>query len=211
MSEKTLLKEVLLEKQTETSIEEEKQTPQIKSEEKQETKKKIYSPESIPSIKLARLREKYAELEEEKEINKIESKVSSVIEKPNYDTMETLTEVERKKIFVVKKGSEAKKSSPNRFKIFIFSLLFAFFSIWGIINMANISNISNQIGELSTQYELNLANYLKNLYMLDATNSENMENLFETIPDESKSPSQIEEQSNWFDRFCNFLGGLFGG
>ncbi len=80
-----------------------------------------------------------------------------------------------------------------------------------MVNVATIDNISGQIAQVSSQYELNLANYLKNLWTLDATNADNMENLFETIPDSELPPTKVDEQSNWFDRFCNFLGGLFGG
>ena len=125
--------------------------------------------------------------------------------------MDTLTEAERKKIFVFKNVESTKKSNPSKFKIILISILFAFFTIWGTVNVATIDNVSSQITQVSSQYQINLVNYLKNLYMLDMTNSENMKNLFETIPDESVPPTQIDAKSNWFDRFCNFIGGLFGG
>ena len=80
------------------------------------------------------------------------------------------------------------------------------------MNVATIDNVSSQISQVSSEYyNMNLPNYLLKLTQLDATSTENMENLFETIPEDIVSPTQVDEQSNWFDRFCNFLGGLFGG
>ena len=207
MSDKTLLEEI----KKENTAQLEKKLVQIQEEKLEKDQKEVraFSSSSFPAIELERLRKKYGEKEDE-EINKIESKVGTVIETPNYDNLETLSESERKKIFVVTKESPKKK--VNRVKIFIISILFAIFSIWGIINISLIDNVSNQISELSTQYyDLNLPTYLRNLTTLDATNSENMENLFETIPEESNPPTKIEESSNWFDRFCNFLRGLIGG
>jgi len=58
---------------------------------------------------------------------------------------------------------------------------------------------------------LNLASYAKNLATLDATSADNMENLLPTISDKELPATSIGEQSNWFDRFCNFIAGLFGG
>ncbi len=222
MSEKTLLKEIVKEKkiETEKQVESQVETEKVSEKEishqtplpKEEKRINIFSSASFPAIEIERLKKKYAENEEEEEINRIESKVSSAIEKPNYDTMETLTEVERKKIFVFKDSSTAKTKKPNKFKVFIFSILFAFFTVWSIVNVATIDNVSSQISQVSSEYyNMNLPNYLLKLTQLDATSTENMENLFETIPEDIVSPTQVDEQSNWFDRFCNFLGGLFGG
>lgn len=139
---------------------------------------------------------------------------SLIIETPNYDMIETLSPEQRKKIFKieenVKSGSEA-KAKPNRFKIIMFSIMFAIFGIWGIVNIATLDNISSSISEITAEYNMNLASYLNNLHTLDGTSAENMENLFETIPKDDFPPNSIGEQSNWFDRFCNFISGLFGG
>lgn len=139
---------------------------------------------------------------------------SLIIETPNYDMIETLSPEQRKKIFKieenVKTESEA-KAKPNRFKIIMFSILFAIFGIWGIVNIAMLDNISSSLSEITAEYNMNLASYLNNLHTLDGTSAENMENLFETIPKDDFPPNSIGEQSNWFDRFCNFISGLFGG
>ena len=135
-----------------------------------------------------------------------QSKASQVVETPNYDFIETLSNEEREKIFVFPQEKEQASPKSKKFKLkyIIISILFALFGVWGIVNIATLDNVT-------TQYSVNLATYLNNLHNLDATNAENMENLFDTIPEESLPPSTIEAQSNWFDRFCNFLAGLFGG
>lgn len=225
MSEKTLLKEI--EKDQEKELEKKLQTLKEEGEKlreeqpkARETRKEIFSASAFPAEEVEKLKQKYAQTEveqpeptEEEEINKIESKVSSVIEKPNYDYMQTLSEKQRKKVFVFKKEKSSAQAKPraSKFKMIMISILFAIFGTWGIVNIATIDNVASQITEVSSQYHLNLFNYIKNLYMLDATNSENMKNLFETIPEEGKAPTKIEVESNWFDRICNFLEGLIGG
>lgn len=211
MSEKALLKEIEKDQQKEiekklSSIKErgEKEREEVVPK-KRETRKSIFSSASFPSIEETKV--------EEQTINKIESKVAQVIEKPNYDYMEILSEKQRTKIYSIKKEKNLPQSKPkkSKFKLAIVSILFAIFGAWGIVNIAMIDNVASQVAEVSSQYELNLFNYLKNLYTLDATNSENMKNLFETIPEEENAPNSLEEKSNWFDRICNFLEGLFGG
>lgn len=140
------------------------------------------------------------------------AKSSSVIESPNYDFIETLSPEQRQKIFKEEvKEEESVKAKPKRFKLIIFSILFAIFGVWGIINIATLDNLSSQISNLSYEYDMNLIRYLDYLCRIDITNSDNMQNLFETIPKEDLPATSMGEQSNWFDRFCNFISGLFGG
>lgn len=221
MSEKTLLQEIEKDqqKEIERKLSEIKKQSKLLSDEKEqkqrETRKDVFSSASFPADEVEKLKQKYAKPQptEEQEINKIESKVAQVIEKPNYDYMETLSEKQRKKIFVVKKDKVATEAKPrrNRLKFAIISILFAIFGTWSIVNITTIDSVSSQIAEVSSVYKLNLFTYLRNLTSLDAANSKNMENLFETIPDQENVSNSIEKESNWFDRFCNFLGGLFGG
>lgn len=231
MGEKTLLVEL---KKEEKKIVEKKLAEAKKEEEKRKEKKAVqpdnkkyfnaFSSKSfkgseateIIAPKLEDIRKTQVEeenLSEEQEITRLESKVSSVIEKPNYDNMETLTDVQREKVFKIERAEKAeRKTKPSKLKAIIFSILFALFGVWGVVNITQIDSIGGQIAEVASEYyNINLPKYLKNLVSLDATNSENMENLFETIPDEDISPSEIIEKSNWFDRFCNFIAGLFGG
>lgn len=143
------------------------------------------------------------------------NKPSSVIEKPNYDFIKPLSAEEEEKIFKIEKiEKSAKKSKFNskRLRLTLFSLLMAVFTIWGIVNVARIDTLQASYNALYQQYyDINLPNYLKNLGQLDAVNQNNMDNLFETIPEESVPPTSIDKKTNWFDRICEFLVGLFGG
>lgn len=139
---------------------------------------------------------------------------SSIIETPNYDFIETLSDEQREKIFKIDYNVEEKseaKPKTSKFKIIMFSILFAIFGVWGVVNIAELDSLSSSISDITSEYNMNLLSYLNNLHNIDATNSQNMENLFETIPKDELPPNTISEQSNWFDRFCDFIGGLFGG
>lgn len=229
MSEKTLLVEL---KKEEKKIVEQKLAEARKVEEtkkdkilsKKEDKKfaNVFSSRTFkgasdteiiaPDLEEIR-KQKQKEVEKEEEITKLESKVSSVIEKPNYDLEETLTETEREKVFKIEREEKkVVKTKPSKLKAIVFSILFAIFGVWGVVNVTQIDSIGGKIAEVASEYyNINLPKYLQKLSSLDATNSSNMENLFETIPDEDLSPNEIQAKSNWFDRFCNFIAGLFGG
>ena len=109
--------------------------------------------------------------------------------------------------------AEGKSSKfGKRLRIALFSLVMAVCGIWGIANIVNINTVKAELDSLSNiYYNINLPSYLRNLTQLDAVNQDNMENLFQTIPEEAQPPTQIEAKSNWFDRLCEFLAGLFGG
>jgi len=223
MSETTLLVE--LEKDKKKIVEKKLDQVRQKTENKKDLPKKdkklfnAFSSKSFknssPSVQVEKSLEPEIKKSEETVVQeevKTESKVSSTIETPNYDLMETLTDEQREKVFKIEKEENVKpKAKPSKLKAIILSIIFGIFGVWGIINIAQIDSIGTQISEVAYKYEMNLPKYLSKLTNLDATNSENMENLFQTIPDEDVSPSKILEKSNWFDRFCNFIAGLFGG
>ena len=125
--------------------------------------------------------------------------------------LETLSDEARAEIFGEEKEEEKAKPKRNVFKLAVLAIAFALFGVWGIVNLIQINSVSQEITEVSTEYGINYVSYLNNLHNLDATNSNNMENLFETINEDGAGVTSVKEQSNWFDRFCNFLGGLFGG
>lgn len=223
MGEKTLLVE--LEKDKEKIVEKKlaqtrERAERKKAKENPKAEKKYFNAFSSKSFKgeeiVLKAKERQAEIEEVKENSpapQVASENSQIIEKPNYDFVETLSDTQREKIFKVEKQEEVKpQTKPKRLKVAIISILFAIFGVWGLVNVAQIDNLGSQITQVAKEYyEINLPKYLKNLTTLDATNSSNMENLFQTIPDEDTSPSEILKKSNWFDRFCNFIAGLFGG
>ena len=126
MSEKTLLVEI--EKDQDKIIEEKiktiKKVDHKEEKSKNENRKPLFSASTYSD---AQEREK-----EEQQVNKIESKVAQVIEKPNYDYMETLSEKQRKKIFVVKKDKNVKigkKTRKKALKYLVNSLIFRTFAM----------------------------------------------------------------------------------
>lgn len=130
----------------------------------------------------------------------VDSSLSTVIEKPNYDFIEPLSESQQKKIFKVERAKRKKATSPllKKISIAVFVLLVGVLGSWTIYNAVEIS-----------QYNLRLDTYLMKLGTMDSASS--MNDMFETYPVENKGASSIEEQSNWFDRFCNFIARFFGG
>lgn len=217
MEEKALLVEIEKDKEkvVEKKFEEQRKIYPDVLPEKQPQDMRLFSSRTYPTTlpKFTSQSEKSSQKQTEKGIEREKSEASSVIEKPNYDMIEELSEKEREKVYVLEK--EEVKPQPNkktsRFKKIVVAILFGIFGIWGIVNLTQIDLISSQISEVSSEYSMNLVSYLNNLRNLDATNSQNMQNLFDTIPDQEIKASGIGKQSNWFDRFCNFLGGLFGG
>lgn len=219
MKEKTLLAEI--EQEQKKKIEEsflehkngnvEKESLKTQFQEIKKSNDYTINPFSSATFKETKIVDNYSQ-EQVAQETIASAKSSSVIESPNYDFIETLSPEQRQKIFKEEvKEEESVKAKPNRFKLIIFSILFAIFGIWGIVNIATLDNLSSQISNLSYEYDMNLIRYLNNLYQIDITNSDNMQNLFETIPKEDLPATSMGEQSNWFDRFCNFISGLFGG
>lgn len=129
---------------------------------------------------------------------------SSVIEKPNYDFIEPLSKKDQKKIFKIERKKEKKATSPllKKIKIAVFVLLIGVLGSWTVYNAVELSNVAYQ-------YNLKLDQYLLKLGTLDSASNAN--DLFPTYPKDSGNASSIGQQSNWFDRFCNFIGGIFGG
>lgn len=214
MSEKSLLVEI--EKEQKQKIEEKFALEKEMREEK-EKEEALKDGKTINLFSSATFQKRNQDLikqrqEEDAELAKIESKVSQVIEKPNYDYIESLSSEEKEKIFKIEKEEVSKpKVSFGKLKVVALSILFAIFGVWGIVNIAKLDGLSSELTKIETVYKLNLATYAKNLATLDATSAENMENLLPTIPDQKGDSTDIGEQSNWFDRICNFIAGLFGG
>lgn len=144
------------------------------------------------------------EIKNEQPQQVVDSSLSSVIEKPNYDFIEPLSESQQKKIFKVERSKRKKATSPllKKISIAVFVLLVGVLGSWTVYNAVELSNVA-------VQYNLKLDQYLMKLGTLDSASSTN--DLFETYPTEDKGASSIEKQSNWFDRFCNFIARFFGG
>ena len=178
-----------------------------------EQEKSVRSQKKINAFSASSFVQEEAESQNVEQLNEQVQDFSSTIFTPNYDMMESLSEQQHEKIFGQQEeiSLSQKRKRKLSYKSIIFALLFAVFGIWGVVNISTMEHLGSQIEVASESYNINLANYLKNLTALDTTNQENMENLFEVIPSQTLPPTSIGETSNWFDRFCNFLTGLFGG
>lgn len=225
MEERTLLADIEVEKkkQVEKAFSQNQAQRKIKPQRRDKTinifsadafpKNDIISENNIKNDENNTKNDEILEKNVENEEKIIASENSTIIEKPNYDMIETLSDEQREKVFQLDKEEVQSGAKPKRniFKMVLLSVMFALFGVWGIVNIAEINLVNNQIAEVSEKYSVNLVSYLNNLHNLDATNSNNMENLFETINENDLGAASVKEHSNWFDRFCNFIGGLFGG
>lgn len=218
MEERTLLADIEVEKkkQVEKAFSQNKTQKNFKPQKREKTIN-IFSSAAFPKNEIISENDTKNEEIFEKNVENNEkivaSESSTIIEKPNYDMIETLSDEQRSIVFKEEKDEQKQEPKPKRnvFKLVMISILFAIFGVWGIVNIASIDSVNNQITQVSTEYGVNLVSYLNNLHNLDATNSNNMENLFETMSESGGGATVVKEQSNWFDRFCNFIGGLFGG
>ena len=130
----------------------------------------------------------------------------NIIEKPNYDLIE-----ENKKIVRLGRKKQDKQKPESKKKNWFLALAIAFglSATICVTNAVIIDNMQSSIVSLDETYQLNLAKYLKNLAKLDTT-KESME-IIPTYPEDLNEAGDIGEKSNWFDRICNFIGGIFGG
>lgn len=143
---------------------------------------------------------------EQFEVQVEEEKPENIIEKPNYDLLE-----ENKKIVKLKKNTKEKKKRKTGKKVagIALALSLAISGIICVVNTILIDTYSAQFLEIEDKYNFNLLTYLRNISNLDTT-KESME-LFDTYPEEVLEAGEQNEQTNWFDRICNFFGNLFGG
>lgn len=133
-----------------------------------------------------------------------EPKPANIIEKPNYDFIE-----ENKKIVKLTKKTQSKKKLSKKTAGIALAAVLGASAIVCVTNAALIDNYASNFVQVEETYNFNLAKYLKDINNLDAT-KKSMEFL-ETYPDDMLDAGSIGQKSNWFDKLCNFLGGLFGG
>ena len=232
------MEKLVLERETETVVEAETKTQQIETERKLPKitiKKTTPSPEEVVSSKTEYLnsldditigdfkrkeeQEKAEQFKKEKETliqqqfeteakTEEENKTANqnIIEKPNYDLIE-----ENKKIVRLGRKKQDKQKPESKKKNWFLALAIAFglSATICVTNAVIIDNMQSSIVSLDETYQLNLAKYLKNLAKLDTT-KESME-IIPTYPEDLNEAGDTGEKSNWFDRICNFIGGIFGG
>ncbi|MBP3620074.1 MAG: hypothetical protein J6J24_05415 [Clostridia bacterium] len=130
---------------------------------------------------------------------------SNIIEKPNFD----LIEENKKVVKLFKKEKPQKKMKSAKRAGLALACTLAGCGIVCVVNTVLIDNMNKSLLQIDETYNLNLQKYLKEITKLDQTNK-SMEFL-DTYPDDLLDAGDIGEKSNWFDKLCNFFGGLFGG
>lgn len=168
--------------------------------------------------KEVRVEEKLEKAKQKINLSSIQSQVKSqpqqeniVIETPNYDLIPQTPPQKEKRILKLEKQVE--KSQPKKKMSFlkkaIIASVLALTVGLGVFTAVDLSNSISAYNAANSQYSVNLANLLKNISSVDSGNKTS--ELIQTYPNELMRPDQLQQQSNWFDRLCNFLSGLFGG
>lgn len=172
---------------------------------------------TIADFKKQEDEKKAVEFEKEKEVliaqqyEKIDQPITeqvsqNIIEKPNYDLIE-----ENKKIIKLKSKQQTQKKKKSNKKLATIAIACALGigAVISVVNCAIIDNMSANYVQIDETYKLNLSKYLKNINNLDQ--AQNGMEMIETYPEEILDAGDVGEKSNWFDRLCNFIGGIFGG
>lgn len=118
-----------------------------------------------------------------------------VIEKPNYDLMP-----ESKKVVKLEK----KKKDKKKFGKLALCCALGACALICVANTVIIDQMNADFVQIDETYQMNLASYLKKIYNLDTT-KKSME-MIETYPDDLLDAGDLGQQSNWFDKLCNFFG-----
>lgn len=180
-----------MEKETSTLLLEK----EVKVEEKlEQAKRKI----NLASIKQATSTEK-------------EQKKNIVIETPNYDLMPELSSEKKKRVIKLERAVEKQKPKKkvSWVRRGILALGLAVTLALGIFTAVDLADSISAYNAAQSEYSVNVASLMQKIASVDSGNK--TAELIETFPDELVRPSDFEKQSNWFDRFCNFMSGLFGG
>ena len=167
--------------------------------------------EEAKKMREALLEAERAEVERKREVEEQalqeeekSAKSTNVIEKPNYDLIE-----ENKKIVKLKKRTASKRMKKKKTAALILACALGASAIVCVTNTIILDQMNSYFVQLEDSYKLNLQRYLQNISNLDAT-KKGME-VIETYPEDLLDAGDIGKKSNWFDKICDFLGGLFGG
>jgi len=150
--------------------------------------------------------------QEQESVKKLFSQKPSeqVVEKPNFDKISELAPEKRQKIFKVEKEKKAEKTHSNlKLKLILVSFLLIILGAFCITTGVEIAKANQSLQAVESEYSANLLSLMQKIYSTETGNRSL--SLFETFPEEDLTASSIYETSNWFDRFCKFLTGFFGG
>lgn len=129
---------------------------------------------------------------------------SIIIEKPNYYKSSKFSKKNKTEV-----TPESIAKSKQKFKQVVLALALCFCAIFCVTNCIIIDKAQSSISVEQDNYDINMATYFERIATLDETNK--AMDMFETYPEELNMPSQTAKKSNWFDRFCNWVSGIFGG
>lgn len=140
----------------------------------------------------------------------------TVIETPNYDFIETNSDGEDKTDL---KENRKKKYKQSKFRLKLACCVYGILTLltlgWVVGNGIYINNITNSIQQ--TKYEINSIQLIIKEAQLDGYEDVQSGNptLITTVIDIETpplvQPTKIQPQTNWFDKFCNWVSSLFGG
>lgn len=207
------------EKLTEKQEEQEQEKQEVKQEPKEEIQEETASSQTayLKSFEGKTLADVKQENEEDFEQQKEEliqkqyekEEQENVIEKPNYDLIEEKKSVIKIRQKLNKEPEKVARKKGKKFGLFL-AIALGICSIFCVTNIVILDNMSSSYSALEHEfYNVNLPKYLKNISDLDTT-KRSMEFL-ETYPTEMQNPADLGRKTNWFDKFCNFLSGIFGG
>lgn len=133
-----------------------------------------------------------------------------VIETPNYDLLPELAPEKKKRVLKLEKAVEKQKpKSVSWLKRAALALGIGVTIALGVFTAVELSDSISAYNAAQSEYSVNVATLMQKIASVDSGNK--MSELVETFPEQLLRPGDFEEQSNWFDRVCNFLSGITGG
>lgn len=154
-----------------------------------------------------------SELAKEREMKRQMAQKEKAVVSPNYDLIKEISPEKRKKIYKIQKIEPSEKAKPFSFnkklKIILFSLIFFVAGAFCLTSGIQLIDASSSLSISQTTYEANVLKLIKKIHKID--NSNTALELIDTYPSEIEEPSSISKDTNWFDKICNFISGLFGG
>lgn len=168
------------------------------------------------------LKEKMTEIVPNLELEeKVKSEIEEEIEEKD-EKLEICEKVIEEEIIKENQKDAQKKLKPNfktRLKIIVFGFcaVLTCFMGWSIYNAIQIETLTAQLEAANKTYAVNVVSYINNLSKADDLTSDSIFNLEELstaeviplTPKTLENPVEYSIKSNWFDRFCNWLSGIF--
>lgn len=136
---------------------------------------------------------------------------------------EKIENIERDFFEIEAKPKQKKKPTKFRFRLLtcIYCAIIAVCTGWVITNAVRIATAQSTIEASQSSFKINELNYIKKIEQLDdlKDTSQNpsdsslfpIEEIITIQPAPLENPTDYAQNSNWFDKICNWFGYLFGG